>query len=253
MPSAPTIHRARTNAPSLRRIEVAIEPSHASAPASSLESPRRPIASSTPSREIPATGACQSNSTPQLLACSTSFACSATRRIPIAHSAGNRAATSLSRPTNRTPRITCPSPAPTLTPNSRSAATVSGISPSPHAFSIGHRAPSATTTRNPFLRAAIAAASPAGPPPITNTSVCSIIPSALNCVLSAPCLRPDHKISSQVSQTRSSSKSKSKCPPPNNRSFIESIADELYATFCLWITPRKHCAVAIRSCACAYK
>src|SRR5271165_5223993 len=47
----------------------------------------------------------------------------------------------------------------------------SGISTSPHALSIGGLAPSATTTPNPCWRAAIAAASPAGPPPITNTSV----------------------------------------------------------------------------------
>ena len=118
IPSAPTIHRARTNA--------------SSPPAP----PSR--AKFTPSREIPITGVFHSNSTPQLIARSTNFACSATRRIPIPHSPGNRAATSLPRPINRTPRITCPSPSPTLTPNSLSAATVSGINPSPHAFSIGH-------------------------------------------------------------------------------------------------------------------
>ena len=87
---------------------------------------------------------------------------------------------------NRTPRIACPSSAPKLTPKSRSAATVSGINPSPHAFSIGHRVPSATTTRKPFFRAAIAAASPAGPPPITNTSVCSIIRLCLGPCLAQP-------------------------------------------------------------------
>src|SRR5580693_7328594 len=47
----------------------------------------------------------------------------------------------------------------------------SGISASPQALSIGGLALSATTTRRPCWRAAIAAASPAGPPPITKTSV----------------------------------------------------------------------------------
>src|SRR5580692_4745037 len=47
----------------------------------------------------------------------------------------------------------------------------SGKSPSPQALVTGGFAPSATITRKPFWRAAIAAASPAGPPPTTNTSV----------------------------------------------------------------------------------
>src|ERR1700730_8398852 len=47
----------------------------------------------------------------------------------------------------------------------------SGIRPSPHGLSIGGTAPSATITRNPRCLAAMAAAKPAGPPPITKTSV----------------------------------------------------------------------------------
>src|SRR5579864_4221900 len=57
------------------------------------------------------------------------------------------------------------------TPRRASAATPSGIRPSPHALSIGGCALSATTTLKPRRRAAIAAASSAGPPPITKTSV----------------------------------------------------------------------------------
>src|SRR5258706_664927 len=47
----------------------------------------------------------------------------------------------------------------------------SGISPSPQALSMAGEALSATTTPKPFWRAARAAASPAGPPPITKTSI----------------------------------------------------------------------------------
>ncbi len=55
------------------------------------------------------------------------------------------------------------------------AVTASGMSPSPQALSMGGRFPSATITRSSLLRAAMAAASPAGPPPITNTSVSNIV------------------------------------------------------------------------------
>src|SRR5580704_15090598 len=58
-----------------------------------------------------------------------------------------------------------------VTPRSRRAVIVSGIIPSPHGFSIGGAAPSASVTSKPFWRAAIAAARPDGPPPTTNTSV----------------------------------------------------------------------------------
>src|SRR5438105_14471371 len=56
-------------------------------------------------------------------------------------------------------------------PSARKPAKASGSRPSPHGFSIGGRAQSATMARNPLARAAMAAASPAGPPPTTTTSV----------------------------------------------------------------------------------
>jgi hypothetical protein len=55
-------------------------------------------------------------------------------------------------------------------PSARAAATPSGMMPSPQALSIGGTARSITVTSNPRWRAAIAAARPAGPPPITSTS-----------------------------------------------------------------------------------
>src|SRR5580658_3692522 len=58
----------------------------------------------------------------------------------------------------------------------RAASSASGIRPSPQALSIGGRRESATKTRNPSCRAAIAAASPAGPPPITRRSVSYMFP-----------------------------------------------------------------------------
>src|SRR6266404_6686527 len=60
-------------------------------------------------------------------------------------------------------------------PSRASAARASGIRPSPHALSAGGAAQSATVTRNPFRRTAIAAAKPAGPPPTTSTSVSRMI------------------------------------------------------------------------------
>src|ERR1022692_5253097 len=51
----------------------------------------------------------------------------------------------------------------------------SGIRPSPQGLSIGAVSPSLTTTRMPWRLAAIAAANPAGPPPITKTSVYGIV------------------------------------------------------------------------------
>src|SRR5208282_1147379 len=56
-------------------------------------------------------------------------------------------------------------------PRCSSASRPSGRKPSPHALSIGGLDPSATTTRKPRCRAVIAAARPAGPPPITKMSV----------------------------------------------------------------------------------
>ena len=57
-----------------------------------------------------------------------------------------------------------------VTPSLSSAASPSGMMPSPQALSIGGRAQSMTVTSSPTCRAAIAAASPAGPPPATMTS-----------------------------------------------------------------------------------
>src|SRR5437660_12156119 len=55
-------------------------------------------------------------------------------------------------------------------PRRSRAGSASGIKPSPQALSIGGSEPSATITRKPCCRAAIAVASPEGPPPITKTS-----------------------------------------------------------------------------------
>ena len=55
-------------------------------------------------------------------------------------------------------------------PSCAAAARPSGMTPSPQALSIGGAQPSASTTRNPLRRAAIAAARPTGPPPIMKTS-----------------------------------------------------------------------------------
>src|SRR5215468_10617926 len=65
------------------------------------------------------------------------------------------------------------------TPRLRSAATPFGVTPSPPALSIGRGAPSATMTSSPCSRAAMLAASPAGPPPTMKTSVVRRGPSAL--------------------------------------------------------------------------
>ena len=55
------------------------------------------------------------------------------------------------------------------------AAMESGMSPSPQALSMGGRLPSATMTRRPRERAAMAAARPAGPPPMMKTSVSKVV------------------------------------------------------------------------------
>src|SRR5580698_3456707 len=55
-------------------------------------------------------------------------------------------------------------------PRRAAAAMPSGKTPSPQALSMGGSQPSARTTRKPLRRAAIAAAKPTGPPPITRTS-----------------------------------------------------------------------------------
>src|ERR1700677_321818 len=101
--------------------------------------------------------------------------CNAVRRTERPQSLpGKDASADNPEPRKRTPRSRHASATGTVMPNCCSAAIASGISASPQALSIGGLAPSATMTRNPCWRAAIAAASPAGPPPITNTSVESV-------------------------------------------------------------------------------
>ena len=68
------------------------------------------------------------------------------------------------------PRNGCPSALFSRTPSCPNAATVLGISPSPHALSIGGRFASKSTTEAPASRSEIAAAKPAGPPPMMQTS-----------------------------------------------------------------------------------
>src|SRR5580700_3861789 len=69
------------------------------------------------------------------------------------------------------PRKAAPCSGPSSTPIPRKAAIPSGIRPSAQTLSINGRDLSATITSNPLWRTASAAASPAGPPPITKTSV----------------------------------------------------------------------------------
>ena len=143
-PSAPIIHDART-----RRF------------------PKRTLPG-----EIPVTAHCDSRSAPSSAARAVRIRCSVVRRIASPSWPEGKTA-SADRPglRKRTPRTGHASAADSITPSFSSAAIASGISASPQALSIGGLAPSATTTRNPCCRAAIAAASPAGPPPMTNTSV----------------------------------------------------------------------------------
>src|SRR5580692_6891913 len=84
---------------------------------------------------------------------------------------GNSASAETPELKKRTPRKGYPSRCFNVIPIPCSASRPSGISPSPQVLSIGAALASATITRKPHCRAAIAAARPAGPPPITNTSV----------------------------------------------------------------------------------
>ena len=142
-PSAPTIQRAGTVSPAIE----------------------------TPSLEIPPTVVPHNMRTPAAAATSTIVECSTVRRTPSACPSGNADSTEMPRSTNRIPRKDRPGGLSHLTPRLRNAARPSGISPSPQALSMGGRAPSASVTFSPLRRAAIAAARPAGPPPITNKSV----------------------------------------------------------------------------------
>ncbi len=143
-PSAPMIHDARI-----------------------LRFPNRTL-----SPEIPVTAHCHSRSTPSPAARSVRMRCKVVRRMESPSlPEGKTASADNPEPRKRTPRRGHASAADSVTPSFSSAAIASGISASPQALSIGGFAPSATTTRNPCCRAAIAAANPAGPPPMTNTSV----------------------------------------------------------------------------------
>src|SRR5579863_559295 len=121
---------------------------------------------------MPLTAVRHSNSTPSAAARSARVECSVVLRTASPTPPhGNGASAEKPELRKRIPRKGCPSHGFNAIPSSRRACNPSGISPSPHALSIGGAAPSATTTRNPLWRAAIPAASPAGPPPITKTSV----------------------------------------------------------------------------------
>src|ERR1039457_459759 len=79
-------------------------------------------------------------------------------------------------------------------PNDWAAARPSGMMPSPQALSMGGMEQSARVTSKPRWRAAIAAARPAGPPPITNTSVerGGVMPSNIDCAArQSPRFRPE--------------------------------------------------------------
>ena len=118
------------------------------------------------------TRACQNTRMPARAVHSARAACKRVRRMPRPTSLfGNGA--SVSRPSSRKriPANGSPSSEPISTPSARKAETPSGIRPSPQALSIGLCARSATITSRPCRRAARAVASPAGPPPITSTSV----------------------------------------------------------------------------------
>ncbi len=93
------------------------------------------------------------------------------RRTPQPRSLGNSDCATRFPSTNRMPRTGKPCSAGIEIPSSRRAAIPSGMRPSPHALSTGGVARSAMLTRKPFWRAAIATASPAGPPPTMKTSV----------------------------------------------------------------------------------
>src|SRR5437773_6054853 len=87
-----------------------------------------------PSWVRPETGVFHNRDTPHSCARSTILWCRTVRRTPMPVMAGKLASTTLGPSIKRTPRKTFPSPDPSATPNSLSAASVFGISPSPHAL-----------------------------------------------------------------------------------------------------------------------
>jgi len=122
---------------------------------------------------MPVTGVFHNILTPHSSALATKRSCSSGRRNPIPCPSGKSPHTRMFSCAKQMPRNRNPSAGLISTPNARSAANASGIIPSPHGFSIGGAAPSASVTSSPCWRAAMAVASPAGPPPTTNTSVLS--------------------------------------------------------------------------------
>jgi len=137
------------------------------------------------------TGVFHRKETPQSRARSIILWCKTSRRTPRPGPSGKRALTEERSSSNRIPRSALPSVSFSSTPSSVSAFSASGNNPSPHAFVTGGFAPSATITRKPWRRTAIAAASPAGPPPTIKTSVpCPMEPCSLraNCLLSLQAL-----------------------------------------------------------------
>jgi hypothetical protein len=112
----------------------------------------------------------QHSRTPTASACSIIIRCKVVRRTPRPQLAGKLASTDAPRSMKRIPRNGNESEALNETPSLDSARRASGIRPSPHALSAGGTIPSATVTLKPLRRVAIAAARPAGPPPIIRMS-----------------------------------------------------------------------------------
>jgi hypothetical protein len=112
----------------------------------------------------------QRSRTPTASACSIIIRCKVVRRTPRPQPAGKLASTDVPRSRKRIPRNGNESEALIETPSLDSARSASGIRPSPQALSAGGTIPSTTVTLKPLRRVAIAAAKPAGPPPIIRMS-----------------------------------------------------------------------------------
>lgn len=113
----------------------------------------------------------QRSRAPTASACSTIIRCNVVRRTPRPQPVGKLASTDVPRSRKRIPRNGNESEALIETPSLDSARSASGIRPSPHALSAGGTIPSTTVTLKPLRRVAIAAARPAGPPPIMRMSI----------------------------------------------------------------------------------
>src|ERR1035437_1647755 len=120
---------------------------------------------------MPVTRAPHAIRTPASAARSTIMLCRIVRRRPNPWPWGKAASTEAPRSQKRMPRNGRAPAASRSMPSEWAAARPSGMMPSPQALSIGGMEQSARVTSKPRWRAAMAAARPAGPPPITNTSV----------------------------------------------------------------------------------